>query len=114
MFLDDFDTEEKYTATFSSKSQTYTNGILGAEVWTPIVGGTASCIFWNDSMARSVVSEKYRETVDAVAVFNYADIDFTIPSESRVTINSKIFSVIIIDNIAEQNEVIQVLLKKYE
>jgi len=111
-FLDDFNTENKYTATFEKYSETYSNNILTGKTWSSV--GTAECLLWNTATAKTTVSEKYRQIVEAIAVFNYSDITFTIPDSGRVTINSKVYSIAISENIGEQNEVIQVLLKMYE
>jgi hypothetical protein len=112
VFLDDFGDEEKYTATFEDYTEVYTNNILTGKSWSTT--GTASGLVWFGTMAKSQVSDKYKEDVEAIAVFNYADITFSIARKGRVTINSVVYSIIIDDNIAGQNEIIQVLLKKYD
>jgi len=111
-FLDDFGTEEKYTATFEKYTETTVEGVL-TKSWSTIVAAP-KCLLWSTSMAKITVSEKYKQEIEALAVFNYSDITFTIPEYGRVTINNKLYSIILAENVAEQNEIIQVMLKKYE
>lgn len=112
-FLDDFfATEKNYTATFTSRTPVYSGAVITS--YTEATAGTAMCLLWNTAMSKTTVSEKYKDITEAVAVFNYSDITFTIPETGYVTINSKKFAIIVADNIADQNEIIQVLLKKYE
>jgi len=113
MFLDDFTDEEKYTATFESRADTISEGVITEGVWSSV--GTADCLLWDASMSKNIVSDRYKDEIDSIAVFNYDDISFTIPNnDGRVTINSKVYAVLESDNIANQNEIIQVYLKQYE
>ena len=111
-FLNDFDSEKKYTATFEKYTNTYTNNVITGKTWSTV--GTASCLLWNTAMAKIQVSEKYKQEIEALAVFNYEDITFTIEDSGRVIINGKVYAIILSENVAEQNEIIQVMLKKYE
>ena len=112
-YLDDFSTEELYTATFESRADTIDEGVIVEGTWSTV--GTANCLLWNESMAKTTVSDRYKDEISGIAIFNYDDISFTIPNNNgRVTINSKVYAVLVFEDIANQNEVIQVYLKEYE
>lgn len=110
-YLDDIPVE-KYTADFLHMTPTYSGATKTGEDWASV--GTATCVLWRGSMVKNYVSGKYKDEVDAVAVFNYEDITFTIPKLVKISVNGKYYAMIYPDNICEQNELIQVLLKEYE
>lgn len=81
----------------------------GTGLWTESTStiGTYKCIFWVGKQAESVVSEKIRSKVDAVAVF---DIGRDIKPRDTITVNSVDYNVIETDNVAFQDEALVVPL----
>ena len=77
-----------------------------SEAWSSV----GNCLFWKGSMAESVVAEKIRDQVDAVACF---EPDKVITGK-RLRINStEVYEIIgEPDDIAGAGEVIQVALKR--
>lgn len=113
-FLDDiYLTEETVSADFRNKTTTADAYGNVTESYSATTDLTINGLLWIGSTADKVVSEKIRPDVSAVFVFNYSDYTTIIEDNAKVTINSKDYSVIYIDNVANQNEVIQVPLKEF-
>jgi hypothetical protein len=91
-------------------SRTLVNGVLGAEVWSN--ADLLTGLFWTDAVADAVVSEKYRTLIDGVFVCNFSSA-LSIPDTARCVIDSEYYSVIFADNIADQNRIFMIGLKKY-
>lgn len=107
-----FSDETIYTATYESFTQTVSEGVLGDKVWS--TDGTAPCLYWIGSGTKNNVADKFREEIDAVMLHTYNELTFSINESGRVTVNGEVFSILYVDNIANQNEFVQVLLKRYE
>ncbi|MCP4589099.1 hypothetical protein, partial [Pseudoalteromonas sp.] len=100
------------------RTQVFVNGVLGPVTW--VDGSSVDCMVWRGSIADTLVSEKFRADVSAVAIVRPTDISVSsIPDDSRLKIEDSdsnligYFSVIAPDNIAEQSEVIMVPLKEF-
>ncbi|MCP3683117.1 MAG: hypothetical protein GY861_10540 [bacterium] len=119
MFLDSiFNRSLTQTATVQDRTQVFVNGVLGPVTW--VDGSNVKCMVWRGSIADTLVSEKFRADVAAVAVMRPEDISVSsIPDDSRLKIEDSdsnligYFSVVYADNIAEQSEVIMLPLKEF-
>jgi hypothetical protein len=103
--------ETTYTATFKTPTNVYTDSRITSKTWA--TSGTLDCLLWFASMAKTTISEKYRDIVDAVLIADTVDVTFTIAEDGKVTVNSQDYEIIKVDDIALQSEVTQVLLRKY-
>lgn len=106
-----FNDIETVSGSFYNKSGSMSNG-----QYTPGYSSSADLTvtgaFWRGSMADKFVSEKIRPDVSGVFVFNYEDYTTTIEKSAKLTIGSDDYSVIYLDNVAEQNEIIVVPVKE--
>ena len=108
--LDDiFAGQKTYTATFKSERETWSSGSMIGKSW--IVVGTAECLVWDASMVNNDINDKFREDTDTIAVFKHSALGFA--TDGRVTIDSKDYTILFVDNIANQDEVVQMLLKRF-
>jgi hypothetical protein len=107
-----FGTEDSIEAKFYRKIKTFVNGKV---TYTYLIDpdATINCLFWTGSSADSIVSERYRVDVQAVLVMDYNTYIQDITEESKVMIDGKDYSVIYIENIGNQNQVIQIPLKRF-
>lgn len=113
-FLDDiFLSNKTVSADFRNKIITVDDYGSVTEGYSLTTDLTVNGILWVGSTADKVVSEKIRPDVSAVFVFNYSDYSTTIVDNAKVIINSKDYSVIYMDNVGNQNEIIQVPLKEF-
>jgi len=113
-FLNDFfATEKSYVAEFQGKENVYSGNTI-VDTTYPVLGSVNSLI-WDSSVMQSKISEKYKEEIDSIIVFNYGDLPYSIvKSAHRIYVNNELFSVLARENIGNQNEIIRVFLKKYE
>jgi hypothetical protein len=116
--LDDvFDLHKIYTATFQKKTQTVTNGVLGAVSWVDEL--VIPCIFWRGSVSTQRMSDKFKAIVDATMVCKPADItSTTMPKASRIMVENGseligYFSALYCDDVAGQGEVVTIPMKEY-
>ena len=112
-FLDSiFANNETLKIDIEKLTQTFVNGVLGAKVWTKSKDFTG--IFWRGAMAERYVSEQYRSVVDGIVIAKPDDVVHSdIPETARLKIDGQYYSVIYFDNIAEQDKVIQIPVKKW-
>jgi hypothetical protein len=109
-FLDDFACYKNVSATVK-RITTVDNTATGEQDETITEIGTFTCIFWTGSQAESVVSEKIRSIVSAVAVF---DVGTDINTRDTVTINSKEYNVIYTDDVGLQGDALVVPLQEID
>lgn len=103
--LDSFVDEMNTDAYMITVVNTYNETTGGwAEVET--VGSAIKCIFWEGGAGKSLLSDSMRERVSAVAVFSPT----ATVNGLRMKINNKTYSVLNIDNVANQNAAIVVAL----
>lgn len=107
-----FDTENPVSVDFRNLTVTNTNGEI-ASSYSGTTDLTIDALFWTGSAVDRVVSERDRANVDAVIVFDYSLYTATIGEDAKAIINSTDYSVIFVDNVGSQNEVIQVNLKRF-
>jgi hypothetical protein len=74
---------------------------------------TVTGLFWEGRAVDNVVSERIRADVDAVLVIDYEDYSASVADIDKVTIESTDYSVVHADNIARQDVVIQIPLKRF-
>lgn len=102
-----FGTEAHVTVDVQEKTVTYTNGQSETTYASKF---TAEALFWKGAMRESNINDQIREQTDATVVYDYDSTKVPVNTD-RVVINSKTYEVIGVDNIAEQNEVMMVMLK---
>ncbi|MGD8305152.1 MAG: hypothetical protein PVF17_00730 [Ignavibacteria bacterium] len=113
MFVRDmYNRNKTVTAEFRNVTTTVINGVV-TKTYSTNADLSVEALFWVGSAADKVVSEKLRADIAGVVVMDYSDYTTTINENAKVTINSKDYSVIYVDNIAEQNEVIQIPVKRF-
>lgn len=109
-----FDSYEKSfatkTATFLSNVQTFENGELGPEAWTPVADLSVSCVIWTGAQAESMVSEKLRKDLSAVAICSTRQVS-AVNEDMRMVVDSRVYEIIGKDDIAGQGQVTQFALK---
>ena len=98
------------TATFLSNGQTFENGELGPEAWTPIADLSVACIVWTGSVAENMVSEKLRKDLSAVAICRTRQVS-AVNEDMRMVVDSRVYEIIGKDDIACQGQVTQFALK---
>ena len=110
-FLDSiFSREVTQTIDIEILAQTFVNGVIGPEEWTKSTDFEG--LFWRGSMADRYVSEKYRADVAGVVVARPEDVT-AIVEGARLKIEGLYYSVIYMDDIAEQGEVSQIPVRKW-
>lgn len=107
-----FATEKTYTATVQTRTETFANGEMSTPTWT--TSKTARCLVWRGGVNDSVISERLRPEIEAVALFKPSDVavsDF--PDTARLSISGLgDWSIVKAVDIAEQGGVIQVYMKE--
>ena len=112
-FLDDiYLSEETVSADFQQKTSV-TDPDTGITTESFASALVVDGLLWTGSMAEKYVSERYRPIIQGVFVMNYEDYTTTINADAKVTIGSKDYGVIYINNVANQNQVIEIPLKEY-
>lgn len=105
---------KNYDIAFYTKSTTINNGITSAPTYT--LYKTVKGLFWYATGNKNNVSEKYKEQVDGVIVVNPSDIALSeIESDMKIYVtNVEYFALIYADDIAGQNKVLQLNVKKWQ
>lgn len=111
-FLDSiFNGNKTVTVTLQTLTQTISGGVMGAESWSDTASYTG--IFYRGSMAMTLVNERYRQQIDGVVILRPSDFT-TLPGvNNRFKIDSVYYSIIYPDDIAEQDKVLMIPVKKY-
>jgi hypothetical protein len=91
----------KTTDATISRITTDDNTSTGTQTESESTIGTFKCIFWVGRQAESVVAEKLRGRVSAVAVFDY---DQNVKLHDNVLVNGTTYNALDPDNIGFQNE----------
>ena len=112
-FLDSiFSGNKTETVEVYQKSQTFVNGVLGPEEETKTKEFTG--LFWRGAMAERYVSEQYRSIVNGIIIAKPSEVDHSdLPESARLKIDGQYYSIIYSDNVAGQNKVIQIPVKKW-
>lgn len=98
------------TATFLSNGQTFVNGELGPEAWTPVADLSVSCVIWTGAQAESMVSEKLRKDLSAVAICRTRQVS-AVTEDMRMVVDSRVYEIIGKDDVGGQGECTQFALK---
>jgi head-tail adaptor len=110
--LDDFGDCMIHTATVYNS--TNTKNSLGQPVKTWALLETITNIgFYEGRSAESIVSEKIKAEIDAVAIINPQKITNPIKDDYRIDVNGRSFAVVHSDDIAKLNEVLAIGLKEW-
>ena len=113
-FLDEMlITEKTVKAEFRNLTTAFVDGTVTEDYSTNPDLTVNKCLFWVGRSADAVVSEKIRAEVEGVIVFNYSDYTTTVNENAKITIGSTDYSVIFIENVANQNEIIQIPVKRF-
>jgi hypothetical protein len=99
-------------AKFYNKTTTMTNGVPSS-TYSESPDLTVDVLFWIGAKAERQVSEKFRPDVAGLISMDYEDYKVTINENAKVEINGVTYSVIYVDNIANQNQVIQIPVKRF-
>lgn len=108
-----FSNNNAVNAVFYGRTEPAKNadGTRGAPTYGAIL--TVDALFWEGSAADTVVSDRIRADVSAVIALDYYDYTVDVADVDKVTIEGIDYSVIHVDNVARQNKVIQIALKRY-
>lgn len=109
-FINDIDTEDKVSIAFQTRTESKDASNNRVVTWP--ANFTADCLFWTGSVAESLVSERFRARVEGLIIVDYDDYS-AVKDNDRVKIGTTYYSVIHAENIANQNEVIQIPVEKY-
>lgn len=108
-----FQRNKTVTAEFRNRIETL---ISGSYSYTYPVDPTLSIegLVWTGRAAERVVSDRFRVDLEAILVVDPSDYTIIINENSKVTINGQDYSTIYIDNIASQDQVMQIPLKRFK
>jgi hypothetical protein len=107
-FLDVFNDVKTISAVVKRTSGVFST-TTGKVTSTQSTTGTLLCIFYLGGQSEFSVADKIRENVDATMIVSSGS---NIRERDTVTINSKDYSVIFVDDVALQSEATVVLLSK--
>ena len=99
-----------HVATFKENGQTFENGELGPETWTDVEDLAVPCFLWTGSQAESMVSERLRKEVSAVAVCRKRQAS-AVNDDMRMVVDGKVYEIIGMDDVAGNRMVTQFTLK---
>ena len=99
-----------HVATFKENGQTFENGELGPETWTDVEDLAVPCFLWTGSQAESMVSEKLRKDLSAVAICRTRQVS-AVTEDMRMVVNSRVYEIIGKDDVGGQGECTQFALK---
>lgn len=112
-FVTDFFNEyETVSVQFRNLDETFASGIV-TKSFPALADLTIDGIYWTGNSAERLVSEQYRPLISGVLIVDPDDLTITIKEDAKVTIDSEDYSIINVDNIAKQDEVIMISLKRY-
>ena len=110
-FIDDIAlTEATVSGTFYSKKFSVVNGVPQPESFTEVA--THSGLFWQSGAVIQALADTLRTSVDAVFCMNYDATIAALDAESRLSIDSKNYRILNVENIGNQNEALQIPVKK--
>ena len=111
-FISDMsDSNNLVEAKFYNKLRSASSGQI-SETYSTSADLTVDVLFWTGRAAERLVSDKFKSEVAAVLNMDYADYTTLYPG-TKVTINSIDYSIISIENIGMQNEVIQIAVRNF-
>jgi len=99
-------------AEFYNKTNTVTGGKV-TSVFLEDPDLTVDVLFWIGAKAERMVSEKLRPEVAGLISMDYDDYKVAINENAKVVIGGTTYSVIYVDNIANQNAVVQIPVKRF-
>ena len=113
-----FQDTKTVSAAFEDNKPTNINGVTGPANWLPIEQDGAplvvEAVIWTGTAKDAVLSERLRAIVDKVMIARPRNITVKIPDTAKVIINNdEEFSIIHMDDIAEQNEVLMFPLSRF-
>ena len=106
-----FTTEKSTSVAFYAVTKTKVKGDITE---SSALSMTKDCFFWRGKMADAVLSERLRGTVDGVVCIDFDDYTSTVNPDDYVIIDSQKYAVVEVDNIAEQDEVIVIPVKRFQ
>jgi len=106
-----FQSNKTVTVEFRNKITTNTSGVIASTY--PTVNLTATGIMWTGTTADAVVSERLRADLAGVIVIDPDDYTTTITDTAKATVDGTEYSVIYVDNVANQDQVIQIPVKRF-
>ena len=106
-----FENNEKVTANFYNKVETISNGEVSFSY--PALTLSVEALFWAGSFVDKYVSERFRADVTGIIVIDYDDYSYTVGEDAIVTIDNTDYSIVYVDNVANQNKVIQIPVKRF-
>lgn len=105
-----FSRETPVSAAFYHVARTVTAGNVSAPVETWYM--TKDVLFWRGSMSARLISEQIKTEVDGVVLIDYSTAASAVRDTDIVVIGSNRYQVIHADNVANQNEVIVIPVKR--
>jgi hypothetical protein len=103
-----FQNNKTVAVKIQNRTQAYVNGQLGPVTYTDLK--TVKGIFYRGAVADNMVSERLRANIEGVVLVRPGDS----PIETdRLEIDGNFYSVVYADNIAGQDKVIVIPVKKY-
>lgn len=99
-------------ACFYNQTSTMVNGVV-TQTYSDDPDLTVDVLFWIGAKAERQVSEKERPNVAGLISFDYEDYTVIIKENAKVVIGDSTYSVIYVDNIGNQNQVIQIPVKRF-
>ena len=105
-----------YSALIQNLTQTDTDGVLGAKVWTTAL--TVDCLFWKGGANDRFLSDKQRAEVQAYVCVDPADVS-AVSDTSRIVVKDGsteigTYSVINADNIGLQDKIMIIPVKEFK
>lgn len=108
-----FDRHETITAEFRNPTRTMINGTPDI-AWPTVATLSIKSIYWTGTSADRLVSEQYRPIISGVLIVDPEDYSVKITEDAKVTLNGEDYSIIYVENVANQNKVIQIPLKRFK
>lgn len=104
---------ELVEAKFYNKNITSSSGQVTPS-WPDNPDLTVQVLFWTGRAAERLVSEKYKAEVLGLINMDYEDYVVTVEEGAKVRINDKDYSVIYVDNVGGQNQLIQIPVRNFD
>jgi hypothetical protein len=110
-FIYDIGTENKVSAAFYTKVVSVINGIVQPEAWSLVT--TVEGLLWTSGTSVSLISDRLKQNIDGVLAVDYSSTLLNLKPGDKFTVGSTDYSIITVENIGEQNEVMQIPFKEY-
>jgi hypothetical protein len=108
-----FQSNESITVEFRNVETTFTNGIV-TKTFPASATLSVQGIYWTGSSVDRLISEQHRAEVTGVVIIDPDDYTTTINEDAKCTINNQDYSVVYVDNVAGQNKIISIPLKRFK